>query len=300
LEEQDRLGKSPADGTSNISSQGRKPAKPNIAPAPFAIVPIRKRQRYLKMLIYGEYGVGKTTLAASAAFVPDMCDVLLIDAESGDMSIEDIDSEHIDTVPVSNHRQFARLHEFLGLHCAARDKGDEDALWKLQNRFAPEINVLRKYKTVIIDSLTEVQKMAMYQLLGIKVGEHSLDIEPDSPQFKEWNTSSEMILLLVRSFRDLPMNVIVVCSQDVEIDDKKRMYRTPALPGKLSSRVQGFFDCVGYYVAGAANEGGEIQRRLWLQPGKTFHAKNRFPRFDGAYVDDPDMFAIYELFKGRN
>ena len=245
-------------------------------------------------MIYGDYGVGKTTLAASSVNVPDMCDVLFISAEAGDLSISHLD---IDMITVRNYAQLARVHEFLRLHCKARDNNDVEALRKLEAKYkeySVSTSEPRKYRTVVMDTLNEVQKYAMYQLLGITVGEQPLDAVLESPQFKEWNLAAEMIRLLVRSFRDLPMHVVFVCSEHVTEDERKRRIRTPGLPGKLANEVQGFLDFVGYLVA-AQVEGGDVKRRLFLVPGQTYQAKNRFVGWAGKYVDEPTMSDIYSL-----
>lgn len=230
-----------------------------------------------------------------------MLDGLFIDAESGDMSIED---SLLDVVHVSKYSQFARVYEFLKLHCRAREMDDTAALAKLEGQFRgryvdgvfvpAEVTTPKRYHSVIIDSLTEIQKMAMYQLMGVTIGDVALDMEPDNPQFKEWGQAAEMIRLLVRSFRDLPMNVLIVCAEQVVQDEKKQMHKLPALPGKLAKEIQGFLDMVGYLVS-APNEQGIISRRLYLQPGRTYDAKNRFKHYDGAYIDNPSMAAIQAI-----
>lgn len=265
------------------------------APA-FKIVSAKQRKRYLNALIYGDYGVGKTTLSATAAEVPEMQRAIFVSAEAGDESIKDFD---LDIVDISNFAQFARVHEFLRLHCRLRDAWveakDEESLLKLKKLEAmftgadvEDINEPNIYKTVIVDSLTEVQKYCMYQLLGIQVGSFALDMEPETPQWAEWGKSAEMIRLLVRSFRDLPMNTIFVCARAEDQDHAKRYHYKPLLPGKLANEVQAFFDVVGYLIA-APTEGGDMHRRLWLEPGQTFQAKNRFRNFDGRYLDNPSM-----------
>lgn len=284
--------------------------KPKKAQPAFQIKSAKKTKRYLNALFYGDYGVGKSTLVASAAEVPEMKDVLFISAEAGEESIKDFD---LDLVPIGNYSQFARVHEFLRVHCKHRDiyQGDQPGDKEQSKQKLIELETMFKgleedeipdeptlYYTVCIDSLTEVQKYCMYQLLGIKVGEFSLDIPPDQPQFQEWGQSAEMMRLLVRTFRDLPLNALFVCGQSVEQDHQKRYNYKPLLPGKLANEVQGFFDVVGYYVA-APQEGGDMMRRLWLEPGTTFNAKNRFRDFNHRYIDYPDMakLAQYTLAK---
>lgn len=286
-------------------ASGAKPA----APA-FKIESAKQRERYLNGLFYGEYGVGKSTLVATACEVEKMQDVIFINAEAGDASIEGYD---LDLITISNYNQFARVHEFLRLHCKFRDaymesKQDKNSeayqkLTKLEAMFRgiePEdIEEPKLYRTVCVDTLTEVQKYCMYQLLGITVGTFALDMEPEIPQFAEWNRSAEMIRLLVRSFRDLPMNALFVCARAEEQDQLKRYHYNPLLPGKLANEVQGFFDVVGYLVS-APTEGGETHRRLWITPGQTFKAKHRFRDFEGRYIDNPTMADLVKYSLRRN
>lgn len=275
---------------------------PKAAKPAFRIESAKKRKRYGNYLLYGDYGTGKSTLSASASLVPEMSKVLYINAEAGDESIKHYD---IDIVDVTNFSQFARVHEYLRVHCDLRDRyieeKDKDAKAKLIKYEATlkgleqnEVEEPTLYRTCVIDSLTEVQKYCMYQLLGIQMGKHALDLTPDPPQWDEWNKSAEMIRLLVRTFRDLPMHTIVVCARAQEQDHQKRFHYYPLLPGKLANEVQGFFDVVGYLVSGST-EGGEMHRRLWLEPGETFKAKNRFVDFKDRYLDNPQMADLARL-----
>jgi hypothetical protein len=117
------------------------------------------------------------------------------------------------------------------------------------------------------------------------------------PQYGDWNKDTEMIRLLVRSFRNLNMNVIFVAARQDKDDDKKRIFYKPALPGKLADEVQGFLDFVGLYVSSPASDDGTIRRRLYLAPGPQYQAKNRFRGFKANYIDDPTMQSILDVDK---
>lgn len=250
-----------------------------------------EQSHYLNALIYGEWGAGKTTLAASAEAVPEMGDVLYIDAESGSMSLSHL---NIDVIKITNYRQFAEIYDFLRLHCRYRDAGDTDKLNALWTKFTGQESDSPTYKTVVIDSLTEIQKLVMYQLLAMDVGEFSLNDVPSSPQFKEWNQQAEMLRLLIRSFRNLPMHTIIVCGEQETEDERKRLIKRPALSGKLAMEVQGYLDLVGYLATRQKDDG--MQRVLFMQNTPKFTAKHRFSKHQNVTaIESPTMAKIFSL-----
>ncbi len=275
----------------------KAPAKPvatPVKPPPFVIQSHTARDRYLKLMTYGDYGVGKTYLAGTASDVPSMRDVLLINAESGDLTL-DHDAygfKDIDSIRVKDYRTVARVHEFLKLHCQFRESGKEDRLIALETQLKGiKITKPKHYHTVIIDSLTEVEAYCMNQLLGI--GDTTkLDEEVASAEWAEYKRNHSMVSRLVRNFRDLPMHVLMTCSRQYTQDDQKRFNFSPQMTGKLAGQVQGFMDMVGYYVVGAASEDEKLNRRLYVQPVGRFAAKCRFSSYKGNYFDNPTIGKI--------
>lgn len=301
---------------------------------PFVITPIKQKHRYIKCVFYGPFGSGKTTLAGSAVDVDGMRDVLFVSAESGTMSVEESDKiknvDLIDVVRIKDFKMVAHVQEFLKAHTVARDayKADKnpaalDRLKKLQARlFGPgmpyeciddeatednfnddgtwETARLRLYETVIIDSLTEIDQFSMYALLNIQT-DMKLDMENmDVAQFAEFRKNNQMMQILVRAYRDLDMNVLLVCAAQFLQDELKRMHWTPSLTGKLSGQVQGFVDVVGYLQVGKIADGGkEAPRRLYIQPVGQFDAKTRMASFKDPFIDDPSMAKIMAAFRGK-
>jgi hypothetical protein len=270
---------------------------------PFRISPRRQgSDRYIKMIVYGPFGTGKSTLAGSAVDVDSMRDVLLIDAESGDMVLEDNprikrpqDVEHI---RVTNFLQVARVQEFLKAHCVHRDSNNVNKMREVEAMLkgvpVETITEPRRFRTVIVDSLTEIEAYCMYGLLKINEGElltGSAD-EIDVARFDEFRKNNMMVQVLVRALRDLPMHVIFVCAQAYTQDEMKRFHYGPQMTGKLASQIQGFVDIVGFLRAGATNDQGIAPRRLFVQPIERFDAKCRRASFQGAFFEDPTMLSI--------
>lgn len=323
------------------------PTKPQsikqLTPAPFQITPIKQDHRYFKALFYGAYGTGKTSLAGSAVDVPGMDDVIMVNAESGTMSIEEADyiknRYFIDQVRVTDFKTVALVQDFLTAHCAARDANQIEKLKALQFRTfghppdliedgadediwedtdeevaadgeklivgTPSGNKklvkarLRRFRTVIVDSLGEIDTFSMYQLLGIKT-DMKLD-EPavdDVAEWTEFRKNNQKMQLLIRAYRDLKMNVLMVCGAKYTQDEKKIFHYAPALTGQLSNQIQGFVDVVGYLVNGKPEkEEGEIPRRLYVQPIDRFDAKCRISSYKKPWFDQPSMRKIMAVFK---
>ncbi len=263
-------------------------------PPMFRIETVQRRERYLKLLIYGNYGVGKTTLACSALEVESMNNVLMINAEAGDLSVDQVDN--LDAIRVRDFRALGRINEFLKQHCKARDSGDIDRLRVMEANLRgveeDEIETPRQYRTCLIDTLSELESYCFDQLLGIS-DTTRLDEETQSAEWGEYKQNSAMMLRLIRAFRDLPMHVIFTCAEKYTQDETKKFKYTPDMTGKLSKKIQGFMDMVGYYAQGS-NKEGEVQRRLYVMPsalGK-YDAKHRYQSFKGDSFDNPTIGSI--------
>lgn len=267
------------------------PATPKRAPA-FTIETTSDRIRYLNMLVYGDYGVGKTTLGGTATRVESMRDIIVLDAEAGDLSLAGM--EGVDVIRVKNYRMASQVEAFLREHCKYRDEDNVDKLKELEALLKgvdiKTIKKPRKYQTVIIDTLSEVETFCMYQLLGITAAT-SLDEETAVAEWPEFRRNFNMIQRFCRTFRDLPMNVLMMCQQQYVQNEQKQMLYSPSMTGKLSGAIQGFFDVVGFMTIVKGEEGKPL-RRLFVQPIDRFAAKNRFAAFKDPWFDNPTIESI--------
>ena len=222
--------------------------------------------QHLKILVYGYPGVGKTVFAATANDDKRTSPALLIDLEGGTLSIAD---KNIDVVRVTEFKQLSEVYQYLrnGSH----------------------------YKTVIIDSLTEVQKLNMYEILQQAVAANPAR-DPDIPRIDEWGKSVEQMRRLVRYFRDLPMHVIITAlAQEVRDERDGNITVKPALPGRLSDEVSGFLDIVGYLgvLEKAVGEEHRVIRQMLTRPMGKFIAKDRSGKLD-QFIEEPTVAKLLD------
>jgi hypothetical protein len=238
-----------------------------------------------------------------------MSDVLMIDAEAGDMTLNNNPrikhTERIMQVQVNTFMMVAQVHEFLKAHCIARDADNTDKLREVESWLtgaAPEsIQIPKKYRTVVIDSLSEVEAYNMYALMNVSQGS-ILTGDAESIEVAGWDEfrkNKMMVEVLMRAFRDLPMHVIFVCPDAYTEDELKKKSYTPMMTGKLVKSVQGLVDVVGYLrnaPPDPTKPEGPIVKRLIVTPpspvGPQFAAKCRMSSFTGGHFDDPTLASI--------
>lgn len=315
------------------------PTKPQttqvMKPPPFKIAPMVSNVKYGKFMFYAIPGGGKTWLAGSSVDVKGMRDVLIANAEGGTLTIEtaiEIENRHlIDSVPIANFTTVGYIQEFLKAHCAARDANDIPRLKALQARmFGYSVDIidetctddewylededdassrvytrvrLRKYRTIILDSLSEINAYLIMQLLGITL-ETKFDAAAmeETAGWDEYKKGNQMLQMVLRAYRDLPMHVIFICGTQYTQDHQKQFRWTPSLIGKLGTQVQGFVDVAGYLAVQKPTEDdmakGKVPRRLYIQPIGSFEAKNRLSSFKDSHIPDPTMQKIMDIFRG--
>lgn len=221
------------------------------------------------MLVYGESGVGKTTLAGSADLVPEMRKILVIDIEGGLLSIKNR-YPSVESVRVTSWEKMQEVYNYL----YAGGHG---------------------YSTVIVDSLTEAQKMSMDRVMRKLVEEHE-ERSADVPGIREWNINIEQTRKFVRSFRDLPLNTIFTALPRTDKNERTGASRTkPSLSGKVADEVAAFLDVVAYLYTKEYN--GENKRMLLCSATQDTVAKDRTDKL-GQVIVDPDMSIIWNAVKG--
>lgn len=226
---------------------------------------VATRAQFINILVFGDSGVGKTHLAGSADACPDLRPVLMIDFEGGTESLVRNYPE-VDQVRVTTWKEMQAVYDELhrGKH---------------------------GYSTVILDSLTEIQKFNMYSIMEELVADKP-DREIDVPSMREWGRNLEQMRKFVRAFRDLPMNTIFTALKKEDKNEKTGMVTTaPSLSGKLAGEVAAFLDIVGYYYVKPVD--GEDQRLLLTKKTETIIAKDRTSQLPQVMIN-PTMQDIFE------
>jgi hypothetical protein len=242
---------------------------------------IRKPQDklpYLNIMIYGDSGAGKTLLSAGAAFVEEMSPILFIDVEGGTHTLSHLDTSNIDIVPDPSEERTLRWTDLQKIY---------DSLYQGQH----------PYKTVVIDSLTEMQKLSMSSTLGAG-NKAEIDAIGNLPEFKDWHINTESMRRMVRAFRDLPINTIFTALADEKVDprtakaENPRMIKAPAFTKKLQQEIPAFFDMVFYLYSKA--RGSTNIRYIQTDKDNTVVAKCRVYGIPMT-IDSPGMEMLYDM-----
>lgn len=226
---------------------------------------VKEQPTSINMLVYGSPGAGKTVFSGSADAVPEMRPVLLIDVEGGTFSLRNTYPD-VDVVRVKTWKDMGEIYGALY----------EDEL---------------DYKTVVLDSLTEIQKFSMYNIMRDLTRKES-ERDPDVPGLREWGKNIEQTRRLIRAFRDLSsINVIFTALVVFDKDSRTGAIQArPSLSGKLSQEASGFVDFVVYMYTKLV---GEDLRRLMLTAGTDRQiAKDRSGQLP-ELLEDPSMKLIH-------
>lgn len=228
------------------------------------------------MLVFGDVGVGKTRLGGSADAVAEMRPVLFLDAEGGTFTLRET-YPNTDVVRITDWSQIQGVYDELRAGTT-------------------------NYRTVVVDSLTELQGMNMDTVMR-KLAEKDPDrFERQGEEIAsmlEWQINSKKVRTMIRLFRDLPMTVIFTALMKEDKDKLTgKVMKRPSLPGKLAAAVAGMFDFVTYMyvqnISDPEDESKEISARLLLtEATHNVTAKDRSNRLPKPVMINPTMADIY-------
>lgn len=209
-----------------------------------------------KILIYGAPGVGKTILAAQA---PKPC--LLLDFDQGANYV---------TNAISTR----------GLDIAADVTVEE--LWALATKVSAADGF--KYKSIVIDSLTELQNIHRAALLEERL----------SPTRQDYQINTEFMRRVVRLFQSSDLTIVYTCLED-EYDDLEGVRYRPSLTPALQRSVEAAVPIITYLAMRTVegeNGGTDVERIAVNIQTERFKAKDRTGLLP-AKVRDPTWSKVY-------
>lgn len=160
----------------------------------------------VNMIVYGASGVGKTTLASTAA---ELGKVLYIDAEAGSKFIDDKYAKNIDILTLVN-------------------------VFDLDKVLEPEN--LKPYNTIVLDSVTEIMKKLVDAIKGTK----------EQATMQDWGKIINKMETYIRRFRDLDKNVIICALETEKEDEGIILKRPSMSGKNLPNDIIGFMDICLY------------------------------------------------------
>lgn len=224
---------------------------------------------FLNILVYGDAGVGKTFFGGTAQDHKETSPVLILDVEGGVATLR----KRPDVLVV-------RIKSIIDL---MKVYNEIDKALVNNERDTP--------KTVVVDSLTELQKLDMNDIMKALLKQHP-DRDPDVPSQREWGKSSNHMRQIIRRFRDLPVNVIFTALAKRDQEAEGTVLTMPSLPGKLATEAPAFLDVVGFMYTQIKDS--KIERRMLCQPSRTKLAKDRLGVF-GEVLENPSVPQMWEI-----
>jgi len=229
----------------------------------------------LTLVVHGESGVGKSYLADSAPGPR-----LILDVEGG---VRFTPSKKKAWVPSGPPPELA---------------ADESAvvtvkeLRSIQDAFAWLIRGQHAFRSVVIDSLSEVQKRSIDDIAGT-----------EQMKLQDYGALFRKIDSMVRAFRDLtmhetkPVDVVVFVTGTQEKGSELHPVMRPALVGKMSEQLGYSVDVMGFLSLHAEPD-GTIGRRIQFAQLNGIAAKDRTGRL-GVSMDDPTVPKMLETIYGK-
>ncbi len=188
--------------------------------------------RHIKALVVGDPGSGKTRHACSWP------EVLYLNAEGGLMSIQELNLPYVEIKDTS---------ELLEAYKELKKTPEER---KAYFGFPVE--------TVCIDTIDEIARLMVKERLSAT--------NKDSMQIQDWGWLGEQLRVLIRNYRNLPMNVIFNCHLKTETEEESgKMYLRPAIQGAVGGEIAGYVDLAVVLAARPATEvdkSGKTVRRI--------------------------------------
>lgn len=226
--------------------------------------------QYLKMLIYGDPKVGKTTFAGTSP------NPLFLAIEPGIITL------------VKNEANRERFKDVRWIGCKNLEALNV-ITQSLRAGQAPD------RQTIVLDTLTEFEDKVLQQYMD-KVVDSGQKENRYNPEWPEYKAVTAMLKKAILELRDIQRHIVVLCHCRDDADKSRGGMNVdrPALMPKLGSSLTAMFNLVGYMY----KENEVVKMRV--EPTLNIVAGNHI--WDGpAIIENPtfDMFTLETALKGQ-
>jgi phage nucleotide-binding protein len=228
---------------------------------------------WMNIMVYGDPGAGKTWLTGSAADDPRTGPILIGDIEGGLTTLRHRSDVDV-SPPIRSMKELEKLYNDL---------------------YKSIKNGKMYYKTVALDSLTELADLDMRDIMKDAYSRNPDKVDKDVPSQREWGKSRAHMRTIVRAFRDLPCHVIYTAQVATLQEEGQPTKFFPGLAGKLRTEIPGFMDIVGYLTTDASE--GVIVRKLQVQGTRRVVAKDRTSALapKTGFIENPTIPMMWDL-----
>jgi hypothetical protein len=242
----------------------------------------------LKLMLYGVPGSTKTRTAASAALDDRTAPALLLDMGGNPLSIRDY-AKKPTIIQIDSLNDITTVYDWL-----VKGQPADHALAKA--------GLEPGYKTVIIDSITDVQRYAFAMLTGstgARPGEQQAAV-----QIQHHNVVLGQMTTISRDFFRLPLHVIITALEHEKQDSIGNLYYRPMLTGQAEGAVGAYA-----YAIGRCMHKGRIDTKfarlledakltpktsiVFFNPSTRAVAKDQH-NFGAAYIVDPTVTKLLD------
>lgn len=246
----------------------------------------------LSFLIHAHSKVGKTTLAATSP--PPIC---MIDAEGGSKFL-----------PLSESlaAMYGRPIQMIGWNPMQGPPPRYDGTWDIcvvnvrdwqtvVMVYTWLLQAEHDFQSLVVDSITEIQRRCKAALKGT-----------DAMKIQDWGSLLTEMDTIIRGMRDLtlhpvrPLKVVVFIAESRANQAGKLK---PYMQGQIEVALPYWMDVVGYLSTEMAPDAnGQLTvpvRRLLITQHPMFEAGERVQGRLGAFVDNPNIYVMYNQLFGQ-
>ena len=243
------------------------------------------------MMIYGEPGEGKTPLLGTVVDVPDMLPALLIDCDSGTLSVRD--KEGLNTLHLPKMAAQLTLQEKRDIsHWKALE---ETYRWLSQDE--------HEYKTIMLDGGTEIQRYCELECIAFGIQKKtSGDHDPELAELADYRRIHERMKRMYMRFRDLQtkdgrrINFLATAHEGKAKDDLTgKMFIQPLFIGKATVLISSVFDIIARLTTADVASKKDVKVLVPAING-TARGRDRSGSL-GGFIENPTMSKIAEKIR---